>query len=96
MMHRPDNRLRLPLVERPRRTLIALAAALALLISACGSGGDNAETTAAAPAAANDSTDSGDAADPFPAFVGTTSDGAAFDLEAHRGDDIVLWFWAPW
>jgi cytochrome c biogenesis protein CcmG/thiol:disulfide interchange protein DsbE len=32
---------------------------------------------------------------PAPAFAGTTLDGAAFDLAAHRGSPVLINFWGP-
>lgn len=36
------------------------------------------------------------AVDNYPSFVGTTSDGASFEMASLAGEDVILWFWAPW
>jgi len=32
----------------------------------------------------------------FPSFVGSTSEGASFEMASLAGEDVILWFWAPW
>ena len=64
-----------------RRRLVLLAALFGLLATACGGGG------ASGPAASA----SEQLVDEF-----ETIDGEAFDLASLQGEDVVLWFWAPW
>ncbi len=69
------------------RTAIALLAALALTLSACGTATDAAGGDTAAGAQAGASTLE---------FAGTTVDGASYDGSQLAGKPAVLWFWAPW
>ncbi|MEM9650607.1 MAG: hypothetical protein AAGA65_00835 [Actinomycetota bacterium] len=73
---------------RSRRRLAALVTTLALAVSACG-GSDTAGTTVGA---------SGESAAPSPlnGEFTTFSGGQTFDLGSLEGQDVVLWFWAPW
>ena len=32
----------------------------------------------------------------YPQFTSVTSDGVAFDSLDYAGQDVLLWFWAPW
>lgn len=69
-----------------RACLSALAAAVALLVSACGQNLDT--STAGAPPAR--------AAATVYDYSATTVDGASFDGGTLAGKPAVLWFWAPW
>ena len=80
------------------RTLVGLVAALGLFATSCGGG--SAETTteamaestsAAASAPTPDAVESAEAS-----LVATTVDGAQIDFGSLEGQDVVLWFWAPW
>ena len=64
---------------------------------------------ASAPATASGSTDTGAAAEPDATTAvaqetraeilrlqGAQLDGQQFDLAAAAGNDVLLWFWAPW
>ena len=81
-----------------QRTLwLSLAVVFGLFVAACGGG---AETTADAPttgdaiAAAEEQPDA-TAADLFSGdFVDLN--GEAIDFASLEGQDVVLWFWAPW
>lgn len=68
--------------------------ALALVAAACGSSDG---TDAAAPAAA---TDDGESSSEAPSSIldisAPTADGSTIDLSDFAGQDLVLWFWAPW
>lgn len=74
-----------------------------LLLGACGSPADTAAdvTTATTPARA---ADEGGAAGPassesagiVPFGVVETVDGATIDGADYAGQDLALWFWAPW
>ncbi|MGH8827061.1 MAG: TlpA family protein disulfide reductase [Jiangellaceae bacterium] len=70
------------------RSILALAAALVLLLTACGtqdapSGGSGSEVIGTGKVADLD-------------FTGTTLDGSRFDGSTLKGKPAVLWFWAPW
>lgn len=64
--------------------------ALALAAAACGSG-DNGET--ATPVA--ETTDSA-ASSSILDISAPTADGSTLDLSTYAGQDLMLWFWAPW
>ena len=64
------------------RRLLALVLALATVAMSCGGG-----ASAAAPA--------GDA-DRFLIDEFETLSGETIDLASLQGEDVVLWFWAPW
>ncbi len=77
----------------------ALVGALAILASACGA--ETPHTTTAAEASASDDSPAaaaGEGAQPeWPhTFVVDQIDGATFDAGDYAGQDLVLWFWAPW
>lgn len=87
-----------------RRTLVAILAALALFATACGGGSDAAlaagsqdvdaaPAEAAAPSVADDVEA---AAEPAISLVASTITGDQIDFASLAGDDVVLWFWAPW
>ena len=69
------------------RRRLPIVLGLALIAAACG--GD-------------DSTDGGAVADSSAGgdwphdFVAETVDGTEIDAAALAGDDLMLWFWAPW
>ena len=78
-----------PGVHAPRLVTALLAAALG--VSACGEGGAATAQPTAGP------TGQPAAADEHPLdFASTTTTGEAFDGAELVGDDVVLWFWAPW
>ena len=62
--------------------LVVTAIALTGLTAACGS--------AATPA------DGGETEPSALSFESVTTDGEAFDASNLDGEDVVLWFWAPW
>lgn len=68
----------------------------ALLLAACGPGGDATNETSGSGAESAEPADLG--AEFAAAFASSTTltDGAAFDGAALAGTDAVLWFWAPW
>ncbi len=77
--------------SRRRAPLAAVALALALVASACGGSDVDTEVeVGAAAGAADDATAS--------LFTGeaTTIDGETFDLATLAGEDLIVWFWAPW
>lgn len=67
-----------------RTRAAALLVGLALIGSACG-GAAGQQSGASTPA---------DAAGT--AVAGTTIDGEELALADYAGDDVLLWFWAPW
>ena len=72
----------------PRRLRTAIVAfALALFLAACGGSSSDQATTA-------DAVD----VEPVVALSGDfpTVSGAGIDLNSLEGQDVVLWFWAPW
>lgn len=84
----------------PTARLAAAVVATGLVLSACGSDDAPSAATRSAsggPAAQADSIadDAPEAAQPL-AFRSVTTEGAPFDAEDLVGQDVVLWFWAPW
>jgi hypothetical protein len=70
-------------VRRP--TTAAILLSLGLVASACGgssSGSSGADVASDAGAGTE--------------FTGTTIDGQQLALADYAGDDVLLWFWAPW
>lgn len=63
-----------------RRAVLALAVAA---LAACGGGSGSGETTA-----------TGDGG--LPALAAPTIAGDTIDLADYAGEDLVVWFWAPW
>ena len=63
-----------------RRRLVLLVALFGLLATACGGGASG--PVASAPDQLVDEFE--------------TIDGKTFDLASLQGEDVVLWFWAPW
>lgn len=74
---------------RPPIHLLAIFAALVVLASACGGSVEPAE----GPAGNSDPPSSAAA---FPRFSASTLDGGQLDFGALEGQDLALWFWAPW
>lgn len=69
-----------------RLRLLALAAGLVLAVAACGGGGDSNRTL--------ESGGGDDASDL--AFTATSLEGEPVALADYAGQDVMLWFWAPW
>lgn len=88
-------------IVRPKpqtRRLVSLTAALlALLLIAAACGGDD-SSTATAPAAGDSSGETADTGSDLPEqfFTAPTVGGGQIDLGDLQGQDVVLWFWAPW
>ncbi len=74
--------------------MVAAGLALALVAASCGS--DTAPTAAAsgttAPAASAPAPESSGALD----LEAATADGGTVNLAEYAGEDVMLWFWAPW
>ena len=77
---------------RARRSVGAAFASLALVASACGGAADS-DSGASAPDTASVATEQ--PADLEAAFVPTAA-GGQLDFNTLRGQDVLLWFWAPW
>ncbi len=71
----------------PRTRPLAALLGLALVAAACGSSSSQTSSPAGSIAAEGDS-----------ALSGTfeTIEGTSIDLGDLEGQDVVLWFWAPW
>lgn len=71
--------------------------ALALGAAACGAS-DSSE--AAAPAAAPTQAETADGGDAAPSSIldisAPATDGTTINLSDYAGQDLMLWFWAPW
>jgi hypothetical protein len=78
-----------------RRRVSAAVAAVGLVLTACGSSGDDATATATV-AATSPSGDVAQAAPESEAVMVPTADGTDLDFNSLRGQDVLLWFWAPW
>ncbi len=82
-----------------RRSVVALVGALALIAASCG---DSDETASASADTGGDaaietgwSELDGVGVEAL-AFAGTTTDGESFSGADLVGQDVLLWFWAPW
>lgn len=74
----------------------AALTALALTLTACGGVADD-STSGSSPAAdASDAPAAGGTAQGPMTFQSLTTDGEDFDATELAGQDVVLWFWAPW
>lgn len=80
------------------RRLVALLAAAALVVTACGGStsidgdGDTAAPVDTAPATSTPANES-----EIPPVSGTTAiEGSLIEFNDLLGQDTVLWFWAPW
>lgn len=86
------------------RTLVATLAAFVVLATSCGGGSADTATEAVADAAAptaqaEDTTTADATTEEAPAeasLVATTVGGGQIDFGSLEGQDVVLWFWAPW
>lgn len=68
---------------RRLRRNTALIAMLVLVLAACGGGSSSSEELSIG-------------ADEFLIDEFRTLDGETIDLQTLQGQDVVLWFWAPW
>jgi len=57
---------------------------------------DDVAITVAPPQSSGAEANNGVAVDNYPTFVGSTSLGESFDMASLAGEDVILWFWAPW
>ncbi len=74
------------------QSLAATLGAVALVAAACGGSGD---PGSASPATSGESVATDQPTTPEPVFVPTAS-GGQLDFDSLRGQDVLLWFWAPW
>ena len=74
------------------RSLVVLLGAVSLIAAACGGSGD---PSAASPVTTVEAVTTDSPTTPEAAFVPTAS-GGQLDFNALRGQDVLLWFWAPW
>jgi len=87
-------RLSLILVSRTARSFLIATVALALLAAACGT--DNTNDAVTAPAAPTPA-ESPAAESAWPhEFQAPLIGGGTIDTGDYVGQDLVLWFWAPW
>ncbi len=77
---------------RSTRSLLALSGAVALVAAACGSGGDAGLESASTPGASTDT----ETAQVVEAALVPTARGEDLDFNSLQGQDVLLWFWAPW
>jgi hypothetical protein len=71
----------------PTRVLFALLCAAAS-VTACGDGGQDTTTEATE---ATEATEDG-----LLAFEAPSIDGSVVDVGSLTGEDLAIWFWAPW
>ena len=81
MADRADEASTLKGMNRTRRTALIIVAFFGIIATSCGGGGASGPV-ASAPDALVDEFE--------------TIDGETIDLESLQGEDVVLWFWAPW
>jgi len=91
-------------------TLRAIALVAALVLSACGGATTTTESDASEPATAETAATESDATESASAATGdapvaeeslltgdfVTTAGQDVNLADFQGQDVVLWFWAPW
>lgn len=82
--------------SRARR--VATVVATALVLTACGADdpSDGTGPVVESPAARADPMASPSASDQPLTFQSVTTEGEQFDATDLAGQDVVLWFWAPW
>lgn len=74
------------------RALVAVFAASALVASACGGSGDSGSASSV-PAVENVANEQ---PTDLEAVLLPTAAGGQLDFNSLRGQDVLLWFWAPW
>lgn len=84
------------LKSKRSRRFGAAALGLAMFATACGGGGATEEATGddSAPVTEASTEDAGGAG--LPQLVADTVGGAQLDTNDLAGQDVVVWFWAPW
>lgn len=86
MMSRTDT------TRAPRR-LGAVAAILVVALTVAGCAGEGSEE---ADASASESAQSEGVTEATESLVLPTADGGQIDWNSLEGQDVMLWFWAPW
>lgn len=78
------------------RSLFVALAVTAIVATSCG--GSSGDTAGAAPAPAEEADQAApiEEATAEPSRVATTVTGGQIDFGSFEGQDVVLWFWAPW
>jgi ABC-type glycerol-3-phosphate transport system substrate-binding protein len=75
-----------------RGSLAATLGAVALIAAACGGSGD----PSAASSATTDEAATSVQRTTAEAVLMPTASGGELDFNSLRGQDVLLWFWAPW
>lgn len=75
-----------------RSSLVALLAAGVLTVAACGGSEDTASVSAPTDSESG-TTEASSALEPV---IVATASGGQLDFNTLRGQDVLLWFWAPW
>ena len=75
------------------RSLVATLGALALITAACGGSDDSG---AASPATTGENVPTDQPAAAVEAAFVPLASGGQLDFNSLRGQDVLLWFWAPW
>ena len=78
-----------------KRRASAMIVAVGFLASSCGSAGDDA-TAVEESLPASQAGDEGQSVTEVEAVMVSTADGGELDFNSLRGQDVMLWFWAPW
>ncbi len=83
---------------RPLSSLFLGLATLALIAASCGSSGSSSgnEIGAAVPGAAVASQQTEGVEGPAAPILVGLADGGQLDWNSLVGQDVMLWFWAPW
>ena len=87
------------LLFNSRRRLGAAAIGAMLFASACGTAATDANEAADSGASASESdsgTEQSTGGPGLPQLIGDTVAGARFDTSELAGQDVAVWFWAPW
>ncbi len=74
----------------------AAALSLALFASACGSAATDEAAPAGETAESAEGAEQATGGPGLPQLVGNTVSGGQFDTNDLAGQDVVVWFWAPW
>ena len=75
-----------------RRSLVALSGAVVLIVAACG--GSASSDSASPPTIGEAGTT--ELTQPLEPVLVPTASGGQLDFNSLRGQDVLLWFWAPW
>lgn len=75
-----------------RRSLFVFSGAAVMTVAACG--GSEASDSAAVPALTGPAVS--ESPQPLEPVLVPTASGGQLDFNSLRGQDVLLWFWAPW